>query len=478
MITRIKLICLVLSMQATANTLAGTINITDLGAKGDGKTDNTSIIQQGIDQCAKVKGTLIIPSGDFLTGPLFITSNVNIILQRGSTLLGSTDLETYHSIFAKTKGEKPPALIYGENVENISISGDGKIDGQGDHPNFQLGDDSQSGVIRPVILYFKNAKNIKVSDISLYNSAYWVQKYEACDGITIRGLKVYSHSNFNNDGLDINGSKNVIISDCFIDTDDDALCFKSEVETYAVCENIVVNNCILRSNCNGIKFGTGSMSGFQHVSISNCVVYKASEDNRRHWQKAHPWMGIASERSVISGIALECVDGGEMKQISVSNIMMRDVQTPIFIRLGDRKRIFSDKISTLKDINISHIIATSESWLSSSITGIPESQIENVSISNIQITSPGGVNEYDLKKEVPENINSYPENRMFGCTLPASGFYIRHVKGITFTDIRINTLQPDIRPAFYLKDTEEVEFSNCFINSRSAAIYECGFPEH
>lgn len=456
--TIIKPLFTCLCMLITLSTYATTINITTLGAKGDGKTDNTLIIQKAIDESAKLKGTVVIPTGDFLTGPLFLKSNINIILERGATILGSTDLKLYHAIFAKTKGEKPPALFYGENVENVHISGDGTIDGQGGHANFQLGDDSETGVIRPVIIYFKNARNIKVTDISLRNSAYWVQKYEACDGITIHGLNVYSHSNFNNDGLDINGSKNVIISDCFINTDDDALCFKSEVETYSVCENIIVTNCILRSNCNGIKFGTGSMSGFRHVTISNCVVYKASEDNRRHWKKAFPWMGITSDRTVIAGIALECVDGGDMNQISISNIVMRDVQTPIFIRLGDRRRVFSDKISTMRNVSISHVIATAESWLSSSITGVPESHVENVSISNIQITAPGGVTEYNSSKQVPENIKGYPENRMFGCILPASGFYVRHVKGIAFSDIRVNTLQPDIRPVFILEDTKGVEF--------------------
>lgn len=445
---------------------ATTINIATMGAKGDGNTDNTFIIQSAIDKCSTQKGTIVIPAGEYLTGPLFLKSNVNIQLEQGATILGSTDLKLYHSIFTQVKGEEPPALLYGANIENVCISGDGMIDGQGFHRNFQLGDDSQSGVVRPVILYFKNAKNIKVRDISLRNSAYWVQKYEACDGIIIRGLKVYSHSNFNNDGLDINGSKNVIISDCFIDTDDDALCFKSEVKTYSICENIVVTNCILRSNCNGIKFGTGSMSGFKNVAISNCTVYKASEDNRRHWKQAYPWMGITSDKTVIAGIALECVDGGEMNQISVSNIIMKDVQTPIFIRLGDRRRVFSDRISILKNIHINNIIASSESWLASSITGVLESVIENVSISNMQITSPGGVSKYDCYKKVPENNNGYPENRMFGCILPASFFYVRHAKGIIFSNIQMRTLLKDVRPAFFWENTEDITCDNCFINGK------------
>jgi len=169
---------------------------------------------------------------------------------------------------------------------------------------------------------------------------------------------------------------------------------------------------------------------------------------------------------VIAGIALECVDGGEMNQISVSNIIMKDVQTPIFIRLGDRRRVFSDRISILKNIHINNIIASSESWLASSITGVLESVIENVSISNMQITSPGGVSKYDCYKKVPENNNGYPENRMFGCILPASFFYVRHAKGIIFSNIQMRTLLKDVRPAFFWENTEDITCDNCFINGK------------
>ena len=155
-----------------------------------------------------------------------------------------------------------------------------------------------------------------------------------------------------------------------------------------------------------------------------------------------------------------------MNQISVSNIIMKDVQTPIFIRLGDRRRVFSDKISVLKNIRINNVIASSESWLASSITGVLESVVENVSISNMQITSPGGVSKYNCYKKVPENNDGYPENRMFGCILPASFFYVRHAKGIIFSNIQMRTLLTDVRPAFFGENTEDIICDNCFINGK------------
>lgn len=202
------------------------------------------------------------------------------------------------------------------------------------------------------------------------------------------------------------------------------------------------------------------MMGFKNITISNCVIYKASEDNRRHWKDKFPWMGITSDKTVIAGIALECVDGGEMEQISIMNITMKDVQTPIFIRAGDRKRVSPDKISTIKNIQISQIMAVSESLLASSITGIPESRIENVSISQVKIISPGGTNQ-EYQPSVPEKRAGYPENRMFGNILPASGFYVRHVDNICFHDVKIQTRLPDKRPSFYMDDVKHEAFSLC-----------------
>ncbi|TWF32821.1 polygalacturonase [Chitinophaga polysaccharea] len=445
----------------TMQLFANTINIADMGAKGDGKTDNTAIIQRAIE--AGVNGTIIIPAGTFVTGPLFLTSNISIYLENGATLAGSTRLDTYRKVFAGNAKGQPPALIYGNNIENVTIYGQGTLDGQGGHPNFQLGDDSKTGAVRPILIYIENSRHISIRDIHIRNSAYWVQKYASCDGVVLRGLNVYSHCNFNNDGIDINGSKNVIISDCLIDSDDDALCFKSD---HTLCENMVVSNCVVRSNCNAIKFGTGSASGFKNITVSNCVIHKASDEKRRHWKQAFPWMKITQDTTVIAGIALEVVDGGVMDQVIVSNITMQDVQTPVFIRLGDRSRKVTQAVSVLKNVSIHDVIATSESALTSAVTGIPGSYIENVSISNVQINAPGGIDKAEEVTAVPENIAAYPENRMFGNILPAAAFYVRHVKNIMFDNIRVHTRQPDSRPAFRLEDVSGAEFSRCRLNGQ------------
>lgn len=440
---------------------AGSINIADRGAKGDGRTDNTAIIQQAIRDCRQ--GTLIIPAGNYLTGPLTLSSDIRIYLEFGATLTGIADMSRY----PKPASGGAPALLRATGASHITLCGEGTIDGQGDHANFQLGDDSKTGAIRPMLLHFEHCQHIEVKDLHIRNAAYWVQKYEGCYDVSLRGLKVYSHGNFNNDGIDISGSSNVVIADCNIDTDDDALCLKSEVN--ASCENIVISNCLLRSNCNALKFGTGSFSGFKNITVNNIAIHKASEENRRHWKKNFPWMGITTDTSVIAGIALEVVDGGSMDQVIISNVTMQDIQTPVFIRLGDRKKGPGNTVSSLKNVIISHLIARSVSRLSSCISGIPGHPVENVSISHVRIIAPGGT-PTGYTTAVPENIAAYPENRMFGSILPAAAFYVRHAKNISFDDVQVQTLEPDARPAFLLNDVTGFETNRCRLNGTTVNV--------
>ncbi len=351
-------------------------NIEAFGARGDGSTDNTTIIQQQIDRCsANGGGKVIIPAGKFLTGTLYLKNDVTLYLEDGAWLLGSPQLKDYPvNTASTTPGSDRRSLLFAEGARHIAVTGNGTIDGQGGSPDFKRGDNGNG---RPRLIYFIDCEDVKVQDITLRQAAFWVQYYRGCNNVTIRGIKVYSHANWNNDGLDID-SRNVIVSDCIIDSDDDALCFKSE--SNFPCENITVTNCILSSNCNAIKMGTASKVGFKHIAISNCIVKTASEDNIRHWKTT--LSNITADRTVLSGIALEMVDGGIMDGINISNIDMTDVQTPVFIRLGSRSRNKDASgqhvPSSLKNIQISHINAIAQSQISCSITGIPGARVENI----------------------------------------------------------------------------------------------------
>lgn len=427
----------------------GTLNVVEqCGANPNGRVDNTEIIQWAIDACSAKKATLVFPSGRYLTRPLFLKSNMTLELKEGATILGSKIKRDYDNAFPNAGSIETSALIYGKDIMNVKITGKGKINGQGDAADFQLGN---GGSGRPKVLHFIRCQNITVENIELLNSAFWTAHFLLCDGVKIKGVKIYSHTNWNNDGLDID-SKNVEIEDCDIDCDDDAICMKSD--RGIPCENVTVKNCTIRTNCNAIKFGTSGTSGFKNISYSNCIISKASEDNfRKHNQNYNlSWAGITTSPSVISGIALESVDGGVLDGVTISDITMTDVHNAIFLRLGKRKTGTNGEIAQLKNVTISDIQATTVSKIANAIVGIPNGTIENVLIKNVEITSPGGGTTNDARASVPEVEDKYPECNMFGVVLPAYGFYVRHARNITFENVKFNLLSNEGRPEYKFDD--------------------------
>jgi polygalacturonase len=415
------------------------VTILDYGASVEAE-NNAAAIQKAIDDCAEQGGgTVHVPSGTFVTGSLVLRSHVTLNLHTQATLKGTTN---HPADYPKR------SFIFAEEIENAGIVGNGTIDGMGDHRNFQFGD-GKGG--RPHLVRFRRCRNMTVKEVTLKNSAAWTLNLFHCDGVTVRGIHLYSHGNHNNDGIDID-SKNVVISDCRIDCSDDAVCFKSSDPKFIV-EHVVVSNCIIASNCNAIKFGTASFGGFRNIAVSNCVIRAASENNIHHWQEK---LRVTAATTNISGIALEVVDGGTMDRIVISNISMQNIQTPIFIRLGSR----TNQPGILKNVVISGVTATSESLMSSIISGIPEHFVENITLRDIILSSPGGGTKMDAERIVPENIKGYPENRMFGDSLPAYGLYVRHARNIVLDNVQCYSVTPDERPAFLFLDTENILRNN------------------
>ena len=427
------------------------IDITKAGAKAVPGRDNAPAIQKAIDKVSRAGGgTVIVPAGEFVTGPVELKSGVELHLEMGAKLLGVADIDAYEKAhWVSPDGWRSPhsGLIYANNQENIAITGLGTIDGQGGDPAFNVGKADPGG--RPMIILFRDCRNVVVKDVRLENSAHWVEYYTDCEGVRVSGIKVYSHCNYNNDGIDIE-SKDVVVENCVFDCEDDAICLKGAGER--LCENVTVTNCVAASNCNAIKLGTGSSTGYRNVTVSNITIRRASEDNFRHWSTKIK--GVTAPSTVISGIAMEVVDGGICENVSISNIAMRDVQTPIFIRMG--RRGSSCDGSILKAVTISGVTAVSESMMSSSITGVPGLCPEDIYLSDIDITSPGGGTVEMTKIPVPEAEDSYPENRKLGHSLPASGLYIRHANNVYLSNVRFHFREPDARPLIVTDDCKNI----------------------
>jgi len=433
---------------------SGQQTISDLGAKADGTTVNTKIIQKAIDQAsANGGGTVIIPSGIFKTGTLYMKDNVELHLMMGAVLKGSSNHEDYpinepQTYRSHTERYSKRALIFAEDVSNIAITGFGTIDGNSYAENFFEGDTLNN---QPLGLKFISCNKITVKDVSMRNARLWMQHYLNCEDVNIDNIKVFNHGHHTNDGLVIDGCREVRVSNAKIDSHDDGIVLKST--GYAICEGITISNCVVRSQCHGIKMGTETVGGFKRIAISNMVIMSSKEKHRK--------MDI--EVPVITAIALQITDGGTMEDISINNIVAKNVFAPIFIKLGNRARKHKPEandppVGSIKNIIISNLQATSAGPFSSSITGFPGHYVENVTLQNIRIHHIGGGTKDEIMQKVPENETSYPEIKMFGNKwktgprLPSYGLFIRHVKNITLDNVQIELMNDDARVPIYTEN--------------------------
>lgn len=428
--------------------------VTDFGAKGDGKTNNTAAIQKAIDKAGQNGGTVVVPEGIFISGTVKLKSNITFEIQRNAVLKGITDRAAYPSLPIESPMLTPSgpwghALIYASKLENITITGEGTIDGSGGDPIFDT--KQNENVMRPFVLLIVGCKNVKVSELSLINSAMWMQRYIACDFLKITGINVFNHCNANNDGLDIDDCHEVIVSDCVIDADDDALCFKSEGARGV--KNAVVTNCILASHASAFKMGTGSVGGFESIQFSNTVIRQSRATNLVH---------IFKQKSGLTGIDIASTDGALVKDINISNVSIDSLETPIFLRLGNRMgRKYAPKPGVFEDVHFSQITIKNGGPITSAITGFPGNYIKDVSFRDVFIEHLGGGAAKDTSLQVPENSNIYPGSRMFNKKrLPATAFYVRHVKNIQFNNVQVKFKSADVRPAFVLDDVEDAEISH------------------
>jgi len=429
---------LVLSMICLSGPVAGgateaVYDVCDYGANPNGQRRCTEAIQKAIDACAADGGgTVYLPPGTFLSGTLTFKSGVTLRLAAGCTLLGSTDLRDYPVIVPKyrsyTDNYTDKSLIYAENVERVAITGRGVIDGQGAAFKGPY-------KVRPYLMRFIECRDVAVEGVTIRNSPMWVQHYLACDDVRISGITVKSHVNHNNDGIDIDSCRRVVITGCNIDSGDDAIVLKST--SARVCRDVTVSGCVLRSTCNALKMGTESNGGFQNIILTGCAIY-----NTR-----------------LAGVALEIVDGGTMDRIVVSDITMDGVGAPIFIRLGNRARAFKEQMETpgigsLRNVTIANIEARGANVTGCAIAGLPEAKIENITLDNVRLSFAGGGAEADAARQIPEQAEKYPEYSMFG-RLPAYGLYCRHVTGLTMRNVELQLEKRDARPAVVFDDVAD-----------------------
>jgi polygalacturonase len=471
-------------------------DVRSFGAKGDGRTLDTQAINKAIEEAAAAGGgTVRLPAGNYLSVSIRLKSNVAFYLDQGATIIAAetapgvaydapeaNQWDAYQD-FGHSHWHN--SLIWGENLENVSILGPGRIWGKGlvrsgnqsrtATQNQALGNapsDSRGGPFgypnpRDAVesgwgnksISLKLCRNVIIRDITILHGGHFAILATGVDNLTIDNLKIDT----NRDGIDVDACKNVRISNCSVNSPfDDGICPKSSFALgYArATENVTITNCQVSGYDEGtfldgtykrefksergtfsptgrIKFGTESNGGFKNITVSNCVF-----DYSR-------------------GLALETVDGGLLEDVSITNITMRDISnSPFFLRLGFRGRGPKEKtqVGALRRVIISNIVVyNADPKYASIISGIPGHSIEDVRLSNIRIYYQGGGTKEQAALDPPEKEDAYPEPTMFG-ELPSYGFFIRHVKGLQMNDVEVSYLKDDARPAFVLNDVNGADF--------------------
>ena len=412
-------------------------NVRRFGAKGDGQAKATAAIQAAIDAAGVAGGTVFFPAGNFLSGTVRLRSPVTVFLDAGATLLSSPDQADFDPCekldFKSFSDEETTdfhyALLRGQDVEHLGVVGPGAIDG------------NRTKRHGPKPIALKNCRHIAVRDVTIQNSPNYNISLLGCEHVNIEGLTIL---NGYCDGIDPDCCHHVRIANCYVEAWDDAIVPKASfaLGRRGSTENVTVTNCVLTTACNCFKLGTESSGDFKNITVSNCTMFA----------RLDLWPG----RRPTSGISLEMVDGASLERVAISNIVMADIESPIFIRLGNRGRAQAvPKPEHLEGVSISDIVATGATR-ASSITGIPGYPVRRITLRNLRISATGGGAAELARKEVPEMVDKYPDADMWD-DLPAYGLFCRHAETLTLDGVHFHLEKPDARPAMFFDRVEDLE---------------------
>ncbi len=449
-------------------------NVRDFGAKGDGVSLDHKAIDAAINDCAAHGGGIVtVPVGTYLCGTIHLKSNVNLYLESGAKILAAPASmnaydapEVFDGVAYQDGGHTyfHNSLIWAENEENISITGRGMIDGEG----LTTRDTDNGGILQggnvgtgDKTIAFKNCKNILLRDITIYRGGHFAVIITGCDIGTIDNLTIDT----NRDGIDIDCCKYITVSNTKVNSpNDDGIVLKSSyaLKRPVLCENIMITNCLVSGYklgtfldrtyvpakvnwvCGRIKLGTESNGGYRNIAISNCTCIYSS------------------------GLAFEEVDQGKMENVVVSNISLSHVHHyPIYITTGCRNRGPKDVTtpSTGRNISITNVIADDvDSLAGIIITGMKDAPLRDIALSNIQIEYRGGGTADLANREYREQGTNYPEPRWAGPT-PAYGMFVRHVDGLSVSNVKFTTKKADSRPPVILDDVTNWKIEDLYTPS-------------
>ena len=479
---------------AIAPWFGSVLDVHRMGARGDGEALDHEAINRAIAEAARGGGgTVLLPAGRYLCFSIRLASNVTLAIGPGAVIVAA-DPAVHRGVYDLPEPNEHDlyqdfghshwrnSLIWGDGLENVAILGPGEIDGAGltrDGPGARwLGPGSHPVTMRGMDLArleparaamdglgnkaiaLKNCRRVTLDGVTIRKGGHFAVLATGVDDLAIENLRIDT----DRDGIDIDSCRNVRIARCAVNSpNDDAICLKSSLALGypRATENVTISECTVsgfdigtmldgsfgrsqelapdRDRVTGrIKLGTESNGGFRNIAISNCAFIRSR------------------------GLALETVDGGVLEDVTVSNLTMREVTTaPLFLRVGARLRgPHGLTPGKMRRIAISNVEATGiDPRFAASIVGLPESKIEDVSLSNLRLEYAGGRTAEEAAVQVPENRDAYPEPSMFG-VLPISGLFVRDARNLKIDGLEIATAAPDARPPILVERSDEIHFTH------------------
>ena len=426
-------------------------NIVDFGAKGDGKTLDTQAVQAAIDQCTRDQGgTVLVPAGVFVIGTVEMKSNVTLHISAQGKLLGSADGKQYHAADAiplrgdSTLNDGNVGLIFGVNADNVTIEGPGTIDGQGAQFRSPARGtpphSGRGGADRPYHLLFHRCKNLRVRDLTLVESAFHSIRVIQSSYVWMDGLHIHNRVNGNNDGFHFISCEFVHVTNCDIQTQDDACAL------FGTCRFVTVTNSTFSTRWSVFRFGGGNP---ENVTISNCVIYQT--------------YGCP--------IKMQFGPDAQVQNLLFSNLIFQDVTGPITISLNNRRRNAGEPATTptakgfvrnivfqgirgtvaaeggqFADINFPQNYRPGETRQCIVLNALDGAYLENIAVHDVQLTYGGGGTAEEAAREIPQIAGEYFEVG----TPPAYGLYARNIRGLSMNNVRFDVVKEDLRPAVVL----------------------------
>jgi len=483
-----KNILTALLLLTSINLSAKIYDVRDFGAAGDGKAIDSFAINKAIETASRNGGGQVyVPAGQYICYSIHLMSNVDFHMERGACIIAGGERKFDEA----EQGPEPQyqdyghshwknSLFWGIDLCNITISGDGFIDGTSLSAGF--GDTAQPKGVGNKAIALKNCRNVTLKDFTVFKGGHFCLLATGVDNLTIYNVTVDT----GRDGFDIDCCRNVRITACNVNSPwDDGIVLKSSFALERFCDtrDVTISDCNISAYSAGtmlsgtyvrtdnephpatgrvenhraggrIKLGTESSGGFKNIAVNNCTF------------------------DYCGGLLIESMDGGHVEDITVSNLTMLDcTDCPIFIRLGERMRSpQGTPVGSIKRISISNVNAYNcrGSW-PMMITGTPGHRVEDIVLNNIRINYTGGYSKEKAQTDIPENETTYPDPWMFSpvlkgtinkMDLPYRALMLRHVCNIRIDKLGFTFNAEDTRENLYIEDASLIEARNLSIQGK------------